>query len=192
MTHVCGQHDFKWRVHHQRHWQQTATDNRSKQHIYSAPQTGLGKPFIASEHQNPDTQGSRTQYSPVKQLRLLECFHQRCLHSVLNFRRQNLVTNIEVLERAQAPAWDPPCCFVCALVWACLTHGGHQAAESCPLQRAVSGEVWLKWTLKCFKGQLRYQLTVSGLDTKTRKLRLLTKAPAALQPRNLFVQRSLA
>ena len=38
-----------------------------------------------------------------KQIRLLERFHQRCLHSILAIKLQDYVSNKEVLKKASLP-----------------------------------------------------------------------------------------
>ena len=103
-----------------------------------------------------------------KQLRLLECFHQRCLRSILNIRWQDHITNMEVLERAQLPSIE------CTLLVRQLRWTGHVSRmEDIRLPKAVlyselcQGKRDRSGPRKRFKDQLKYQLTVAGLEAKT-------------------------
>ena len=103
-----------------------------------------------------------------KQLRLLECFHQRCLRSILNIRWQDHTTNMEVLERAQLPSMEATV-LVRQLRWS-----GHVSRmEENRLPKAVlyselrQGKRDRSGPRKRFKNQLKYQLTMAGLESKT-------------------------
>lgn len=103
-----------------------------------------------------------------KQLRLLECFHQRCLRSILNIRWQDHTTNMEVLERAQLPSMEATM-LVRQLRWT-----GHVSRmEENRLPKAVlyselrQGKRDRSGPRKRFKDQLKYQLTMAGLESKT-------------------------
>ena len=45
-------------------------------------------------------------------MRLLECFHQRCLRIILNIHWSDYVSNVEVLNRRRSPA-SRPYCYIC-------------------------------------------------------------------------------
>ena len=47
--------------------------------------------------------GSETWVLYWKRIKLLECFHQRCLRAILGIKWQGHTTNIEVLEKADLP-----------------------------------------------------------------------------------------
>ena len=79
--------------------------------------------------------GAETEVLNRKQIRLLEWFHQGCLHSILGIKLQNCVSNKEVLKSQPAQHRVHFASDVAALGWPPHKDGRHTHAQSSLLWR---------------------------------------------------------
>ena len=100
-----------------------------------------------------------------KQIRLLERFHQRCLHSILGIKCQDHVSNEEVLKRASLPSIES------ILLQVQLRWAGHVTRmEDVRMPKAVffsqlqEGKRDRGAPRQHYKDQLKRQLTQAGIS----------------------------
>ena len=99
-----------------------------------------------------------------KQIRLLERFHQCCLHPIMGIKWQEYVTNEEVLKRASLPSLE------CTLLQQQLRWAGHVARmEDSRMPKAVFFGELREGKRKCgapkkrYKDQLKKQLSLTEI-----------------------------
>ena len=104
-----------------------------------------------------------------KQIRLLERFHQRCLHSIMGIKWQEYVINKEVLKRASLPSLE------CTLLQQQLRWAGHVARmEDSRMPKAVFFGELREGKRKCgapkkqYKDQLKKQLSLTEIPLYSR------------------------